>query len=800
MEDCIIYCLLGNLLTNVCVMAGSISCQFEDAHQCGYLHHQSGAKWDQRSGDFFKIPQYDHTYGNITGKLMVAFNSTDLFQYYNKYANAVIDYPARLEYLSAILSSPSEHFTTESCVYFYYYLNGTAVRPNPLSAQLIVYVNGINGKRLAWYDHINRTINDWLRGWVSVTPGDASISFEAKTVTATTVWPGTVALDDVSVIRETCPVYPNCGPHTFQCTTSKVCIPFDMQCDGGNDCVDGSDEENCNTKADYQVKLINGDGSYGSIAIFYQGLWRPVCMNKNSLMKGNMKIVQLVCAKLDYHGGFQGAFVNSWHQPVRRAMEVSCSPDDVDFTRCNMTLTETNERTSSCYYYQAASCSHDECFSGERLCPKDLTNTKTISTKCISTMYFCDGIPDCQGGTDELNCANCIVSEFECTNHKCIPASQRCDGIPQCGDKSDEYACVIVAKDVSKIYHSQLSTYLPVCYNDINQSLADLLCSLSGHGKAINYKSSTDGQGTVLTPQSNSDTYIVPGFHISVGSCKSALIHCTSVECGTTIFDDRRLQKILHGRDAVLGQLPWHVAIYERRKYVCGGVVIHPNWILTAAHCIEKKVRYRVQLGTVKIEQSIQNGNHTNVYTTSQSRTHPSYNEMGDNDIGLLYLRKPIAFNDYARPICIASRQSAEEMLNAGHDAECYVSGFGRYHNLINRDLWLGKLQVVRVYLSQKEECDQIYQKLFVAPQNITVCMDNQNFGSPACDSDSGGPLICRNKYGRFEFLGTLSWGYPTCFTEGHPDIYQLSYAHETWIEQYTRTTDKPEQSNPNPI
>ncbi|KAL3890586.1 hypothetical protein ACJMK2_002868, partial [Sinanodonta woodiana] len=60
-----------------------------------------------------------------------------------------ITFPARLEYLSAIFASPSEHFTTESCVYFYYYLNGTDIRPNPLSAQLLVYVDGGSGKRLA---------------------------------------------------------------------------------------------------------------------------------------------------------------------------------------------------------------------------------------------------------------------------------------------------------------------------------------------------------------------------------------------------------------------------------------------------------------------------------------------------------------------------------------------------------------------------------------------------------------------------------------------------------------------------
>lgn len=36
-----------------------------------------------------------------------------------------------------------------------------------------------------------------------------------------------------------------CGPDEFQCTNDFKCIAKPLQCDGDNDCNDGSDETNC---------------------------------------------------------------------------------------------------------------------------------------------------------------------------------------------------------------------------------------------------------------------------------------------------------------------------------------------------------------------------------------------------------------------------------------------------------------------------------------------------------------------------------------------------------------------------
>ncbi|NWX04237.1 CTRC protein, partial [Caloenas nicobarica] len=71
--------------------------------------------------------------------------------------------------------------------------------------------------------------------------------------------------------------------------------------------------------------------------------------------------------------------------------------------------------------------------------------------------------------------------------------------------------------------------------------------------------------------------------------------------CGQPAVPPLLGQRVVGGEDARPHSWPWQVSLQYKSlgtwSHTCGGTLIAPNWVLTAAHCISSSRTYRVQLG-----------------------------------------------------------------------------------------------------------------------------------------------------------------------------------------------------------
>ena len=72
---------------------------------------------------------------------------------------------------------------------------------------------------------------------------------------------------------------------------------------------------------------------------------------------------------------------------------------------------------------------------------------------------------------------------------------------------------------------------------------------------------------------------VIGGVH-SVSKVK---LICLSSDCGSRPQYNTR---VVGGNISKPGQFPWQVSLHFNSEHLCGGSIITPSWILTAAHCV----------------------------------------------------------------------------------------------------------------------------------------------------------------------------------------------------------------------
>ncbi|MGB8289895.1 trypsin-like serine protease (plasmid) [Rhizobium ruizarguesonis] len=259
--------------------------------------------------------------------------------------------------------------------------------------------------------------------------------------------------------------------------------------------------------------------------------------------------------------------------------------------------------------------------------------------------------------------------------------------------------------------------------------------------------------------------------------------------------------RVIGGQAAKKGEWPWQVKILapdpeQRGRFGghCGGSLIAPRWILTAAHCVTSGRSGKQDLfardlliveGKSKIDKVISvDGPDKPGLAVEDVIIHEDFDrKVFANDIALIKLSEPAK----SKPAILASA-SDDEVEAAGHPAVVTGWGYTKADHGWDDKYLPTELQEVELPIVPREDCRAAYRDSSMRMNPIderNVCAGYAEGGKDACQGDSGGPLVAQRPDKRWIQLGIVSWG-AGCAEAEHYGVYTRVAAFRDWIAAKT--------------
>ncbi|XP_053115498.1 serine protease 55-like [Hemicordylus capensis] len=241
--------------------------------------------------------------------------------------------------------------------------------------------------------------------------------------------------------------------------------------------------------------------------------------------------------------------------------------------------------------------------------------------------------------------------------------------------------------------------------------------------------------------------------------------------------------RIVGGAAAQPGKWPWVVSVQTSTYHFCGGSIVHPWWVLSAAHCFTDK-----RGPSIKVAAGSNFLGRNNVTRWVQRvLMHPQYSpKTYDNDLALLLLQEPIPYSWYHSPLCLPDNSLVPDDVMW---QDCFVAGWGIMKAGTNRGSFA--LLEVQVGIVEWMLC---WKWLRAVTRNM-VCAGYEEGGRDACQGDSGGPLMCRppgsGSHLRWFQVGVVSWG-RGCAAPRSPGIYTRVANYHSWLEATSAQAGQP--------
>lgn len=245
------------------------------------------------------------------------------------------------------------------------------------------------------------------------------------------------------------------------------------------------------------------------------------------------------------------------------------------------------------------------------------------------------------------------------------------------------------------------------------------------------------------------------------------------------------------GEEASEGEFPWMAAVFSegamvnnqpQLEYKCGASIIHPEVLLTVAHCVaDSQKTYHIKAGMLDV-QTEDGVSGTQQLRVNRVIVHPRFNKQTlEYDVAILILNSPLMLSENVNTVCLPVSD-----LGDREDKICHVSGWGK-DKFGDSGTLQTVLKKVELSLVPSRQCQtRIRNKLkrmYRLPSSI-ICAGGEQ-GKDTCQGDGGSALVCTlpDHTDTYYEIGFVVGGIG-CGEDNTPGLYANILQFKDWIDQ----------------